>query len=413
MPVLGHAFVGLAIGVSTRPPARAHSEPGDIDAASVLWLPVVVTLAYLPDIVAQLGHLAGWSDSRLLGHSLVFALAMSPAVAAALMWLARVSFARAFVTTLISLVVHDVLDLAQATDRAPWWPLSDRPVGFDLGLIPTDLLGEAAFFGGLLLAFLAIHHGMHRWASRRAVDPPTSSESPTRIIWLSRAFMVAVVLAAVVTHSLRDTREAQLETGRALVERHAYQAGLDALGRAERWPSTTRPGRIDYVRAEAYAGLGDRRHAEIYYLRAYRADRTYFWAVADLALFYASSDEPVAARRRLAAPYLDRLRSEFAGHPSLPEVLARVLGKLAVSRPGWAPVLPPTPDEPDSSRPLTRHGLDIPALPDRDRPARTGSPAARRHSDPGPHSFGRVILIRCVRTGTAPTGLKVMGLTRS
>jgi len=99
MPVLGHAFVGLAIGVSTRPSTRAYAEPPGIDT-SVLWLPAVVALAYLPDIVAQLGHLAGWSDSRLLGHSLVFALAVSPAIAVVLTWLARASFARAFVTAL-------------------------------------------------------------------------------------------------------------------------------------------------------------------------------------------------------------------------------------------------------------------------------------------------------------------------
>ncbi len=42
MPVLGHAFVGLAIGVSTRPSARRHSEPPGIAVTSVL----VVALAY-------------------------------------------------------------------------------------------------------------------------------------------------------------------------------------------------------------------------------------------------------------------------------------------------------------------------------------------------------------------------------
>jgi hypothetical protein len=114
-----------------------------------------------------------------------------------------------------------------------------------------------------------------------------------------------------------------------------YQAALEVLARAEPWPSTTKPGRIDYVRAEAYAGMGDRRRAETYYLRAYRADPTYFWTVADLALFYASSGGPVAERRRLVAPYLNRLRSEFVGHPALPEILARVERKLAAMRLGF------------------------------------------------------------------------------
>ena len=102
MPVLGHAFVGLAIGISTRPSAQRPSETVGMGAASISWLPAVVTLAYLPDIVAQLGLLAGWSDSRLLGHSVIFAVAVSPAIAAVLRRLARVSFARAFVTALLS-----------------------------------------------------------------------------------------------------------------------------------------------------------------------------------------------------------------------------------------------------------------------------------------------------------------------
>src|SRR5262245_19534939 len=125
MPVLGHAFAGLAIGVATKPSTRRGAQPRGIGASSLWWLPAVVTLAYLPDIVGQLGLAAGWSDARLLGHSVMFALAVSPAIAAMLVWMTPASFLRAFVIALVSLLVHDALDLAQATDRAPWWPLSD------------------------------------------------------------------------------------------------------------------------------------------------------------------------------------------------------------------------------------------------------------------------------------------------
>jgi hypothetical protein len=269
---------------------------------------------------------------------------LSPAIAAVLMRLARVSFPRAFVTALLSLLVHDVLDLGQATDRSPWWPLSDRPIGVELGLIPTGLAREAAVFGGLLVAFLGVRHLARRWVGQSAAHSPIPGNGHAPFVWLGRAFIVAVVLAATVTHSLRDAREAQLETARNLVEQRHYQAGLEALTGAEPWPSTTKPGRIDYMRAEAYAGMGDRRRAEVYYLRAYRADRMYFWTVADLALFYASSDAPEAERRRLTAPYLSRLRTEFAGHPALPQALARVEQKLAAPRPGRAPDSPPTPE---------------------------------------------------------------------
>jgi hypothetical protein len=289
----------------------------------------VVTLSYLPDIVAQLGLIAGWNDGRLLGHSVMFAAAVSPGIAGMLMRVARVSFLRAFFTVLVSLLVHDVLDLVQATDRAPWWPLSDRPVGFDLGLIPTDLWRQAAVFGGSLLAFLTLRRGTHRWAGQCAVGLPMAGPSHAQLAWLGRALIAAVILAAVVTHSLRDAREAQLETARTLIQHRAYQAGLEALARAERWPSTTKPGRIDYLRAEAYTGLGDRQAAETYYLRAYRADHTYFWVVAELALFYASSREPVTKRRQSVEPYLSRLRADFAGHPALPGILTRVERNLA------------------------------------------------------------------------------------
>jgi tetratricopeptide (TPR) repeat protein len=205
------------------------------------------------------------------------------------------------------------------------------------------LLHEAAVFGGLLLAFLALRHAAHR-AGQGAVSPRISGEGQVPLVWLGRGFILAVVSAAVVTHLLRDTRDSQLEAGRALVEQRAYQAALEVLARAELWPSTTKPGRVDYVRGEAYAGMADRPRAEAYYLRAYLADPTYFWAVADLALFYASSDEPVAERRRLVAPYLTRLRSEFAGHSALPQVLARVERQLAATRSGGAPDSPATRD---------------------------------------------------------------------
>src|SRR5207245_9870070 len=49
-------------------------------------------------------------------------------------------------------------------------------------------------------------------------DPSMPVKGPARLVWLGPAFIVAVVVGAVVTHSLRDAREAQLEIGRTLVE---------------------------------------------------------------------------------------------------------------------------------------------------------------------------------------------------
>jgi len=91
--------------------------------------------------------------------------------------------ALALVASLVSLLVHDVLDLAQATDRAPWWPLTDRPIGIDLGLIPGNLLGEAAVFGGLLLAFFVLRHATQHWACQGTAILPKSGEGHARWVW--------------------------------------------------------------------------------------------------------------------------------------------------------------------------------------------------------------------------------------
>src|SRR5262245_3436825 len=98
MPVLGHACVGLAIGAFSQP---STSERSRGITSSSMWLPAVVTLAYLPDIIAQLTLMVGWSDGRFLGHSILFAVAISPVLAVILVWLVDVSFLRAFVTVLV------------------------------------------------------------------------------------------------------------------------------------------------------------------------------------------------------------------------------------------------------------------------------------------------------------------------
>ena len=319
MPVLGHAFVGLAFGISTRPPLQGESSG---DATATLWVPAMVTLAYLPDIVTQGALLAGWDEGRLVGHSFIFATIASALIGALLKRIVAISFARAFVCCLASLVIHDILDLAQTTGRAPWWPLSDHAVNLGLGFLPTDLLGEGLLFGMLFLAILGL---------RYAVLPKPPLGHTPHGAWLGRTFFAAIILSAMLTHRSRDERELQLEAGRALIEAGAYRAALDALDGADRWPSTAKAGRIDHLRAEAFAGIGDRRRAETHYLRAYTADPTYFWTVADLAFFYASSNAPGPERHRQAAPYVNRLRTEFSGHPAFSRILTRVERRLATS----------------------------------------------------------------------------------
>jgi tetratricopeptide (TPR) repeat protein len=137
-----------------------------------------------------------------------------------------------------------------------------------------------------------------------------------------------VLALAATTHHLRNTRERELAAAAARLEQGDYAGALSLLDRAERWPSTARPGRIDDLRGQAWEGLGERTRAEASYLRAYRADPGYFWLVVDLAAFYASSDEPRNERRRRVSPLVQRLREEFANEPAMPAAVDRILRKL-------------------------------------------------------------------------------------
>jgi len=141
---------------------------------------------------------------------------------------------------------------------------------------------------------------------------------------------VLIFLSAAATHQLRDLRESQLQRAWTMINQKQSASALGLLDQAEHWPSTAALGRVDYARAEAYSNLGDRAEAEEHYLRSVRADPSYFWAIADLAVFYASSEESLDVRRVRAAPYLSRLTSEFANEKALPQVLAKLERRLTV-----------------------------------------------------------------------------------
>src|SRR4051812_33042225 len=85
MPVIGHAFVGLVTAREFGPP-RADRRGALMNA---LWLPVVMTLAYWPDLVTQVGSLAGWPTANLVGHSVPIGVAVGSAFGMAWARLAR------------------------------------------------------------------------------------------------------------------------------------------------------------------------------------------------------------------------------------------------------------------------------------------------------------------------------------
>ena len=315
MPVIGHALVGLA--------TARHFDPARAGAPGVIWwTPVVIGLAYLPDLIAQAGAMAGWTEAGLAGHSAIVGAALGAIVGAA--W-ARVTGART--STLVgiavgSILAHDALDLMQATDRMPLWPISRRLVSAGPVALPQAPLVECLVFGLLFL----VHATWLRAVDRR--QPPATSSSRPRMQWTSRAIVGGIVVAALATHLMRRSREVQYQTAERLLRLGQYTEALAMAEGADAWPSTARPGRLDVIRGEAYDGLGDKSRAEESFKRAYRRDPTNFWALADLVELYASLNRPADERRRLIEPLARELRRNFPSEPALNDVMARVAERL-------------------------------------------------------------------------------------
>jgi hypothetical protein len=253
----------------------------------------------------------------------LFAAAGSAVISLPLSRIVSVSLRRIFAISLFSILLHDLLDLAQSTDRVPWWPISDKAVGFDLGLLPTDILYEAILFISIFVIFLAYHHFSLRSHTRKEVGSPGTSRRSTQS-WVARLTIAVIILAAGSTHYLRDLRERQLYEAHSLLKQRDYSGILVKATQADHWPSTAKPGRTDYLRALAYEGLEDPQRAEHYYLLSYRADPNYFWCVIDLARFTPRKPAGGAAWLLHWLPGCER----FADRKELPVHLAGIERKL-------------------------------------------------------------------------------------
>ena len=288
------------------------------------WVPTFVLAAYLPDLPGVLAPTQWVATARVLGHSLLFAAIVGPLVALLLAGLG-LRFRPALVWSLASILAHDALDLAQTTDRQPWWPFSDRRAGLGWELVPRATWVEAAVYAAAAgLVMLGLH-----WVRgpAAALRRPTGRQ-PLAAWGLTATLMVAAYL----TQAARADRERAYAGAEDALRRSDFTRCLGLLGEAERWPATWSPGRIDYLRGEAYAGLRQPARAEEAYLRSYRAEPGYFWLVADLAAFYAGTDRSLEERRRLVEPLLARLKDEFRDEPGLPEALWRIERRLAGRR---------------------------------------------------------------------------------
>lgn len=325
MPVLGHAFVGVA--------TAAYVRPRTCGLRAALWTPLLVGLAYLPDLVSQIGDLMGTGRWRVATHSVLFAFITAILLARPIAAAARLPRLAALALVLFSVLVHQAMDLLQGTDDRPFWPFSSWRADFAGWLPATGLKSEIVWIGGLCAILVAVRWLISRWRGehRRQVQDDSLLTAPTGrqanvVGWLVTA--VFLVLATW-THYLRDIHERQVAAAEALIHAHRPAEALPLLDRAAYWPHVKSPAALDYVRGEAYDAMGDRPRAEQYYLAALRDGAEDIWALADLAVLYATSPEPLEQRRRQVEPLVARLRVHHADHSALPRILARIERKLA------------------------------------------------------------------------------------
>ncbi len=326
MPVVGHAFVGLATAVQFEPTSRRDGRP--LSALTVAcWAPAVMAVAYAPDVITQVGSSLGWTRAGVFGHSVMVALAGGALIGTFWSRATKIASTRLVALSIGSILGHDVLDLLQSTDRAPFWPWSTRIITAGRPWLPSSLTADALFFALLFAAFVVWRVATGRTLGSLGATPP---QVPRALLWAVRAGAVALVIAALTAHAVRERLEHRLDAAEHLIDRGQYAAALAMADRVDGgWLAAIKPGRVDIVRAEAYEALGDDARAEALYRRAYAEDPTNFWAAVDIAEYYANSARPADERRRLAEPYLSALRSRFVSYRELPAILDRIDRRLA------------------------------------------------------------------------------------
>lgn len=317
MPVIGHAFVGIVTAHAFEPGGRRNRQVLP-PLARALWMPALVGLAYLPDVITQLGFWMGYPSARLAGHSVPLGLLAGLLIGIGAARLVGGSPRLLSALAAGTILLHDVFDLVQDFDRAPFWPISARVLGSGGVDLPNRLLSELLIFGVPCALYEA-----WRFHRRRRGSPVGERRPASTLVWVGRGLVIALLLSAVAVQLTRGDRRRQMSLAQRLLDSGRYAEALAAANAADRWPLTTSPGRLDLVRAEAYEGLGDHARAETFYLRAYRTDPENFWAVADLAEYYANHGT-AAERRERSAPYVEELQRRFPGNRALRAALDRV-----------------------------------------------------------------------------------------
>jgi hypothetical protein len=331
MPIIGHTLAGIAIAQQFETVGSGTS-PARGPLARALWMPLIVVISYLPDVVTQVAVAwIGHERAQAIGHSIPFGLPIGALIGVA--WAAVVGgpARRLAVVAAGAIVLHDAMDLLQDPERMPFWPLSAREMGVDWFAEPNRIWGEVLAFGVPFVLFQV-------WRAMGARTRPAAARPRVhqRWVWAGRGLVLGVLIAALTVLSLREFREWQMDQAIALRRAGKFDEALALVELAERWPSSS--GRGDITRGEAYAGLGDRARAEAAFLRAYERNPDDFWSVAVLATHYAGNGTREERRQR-SAPLVEVLRREFPDEAALERVLEGIENNIMQaaeerSRPG-------------------------------------------------------------------------------
>lgn len=324
MPVVGHIFTGIATGLlqEARPPHTPSTATG-------FMVPLAVTLSCLPDIISQVLLAVGYRDGHHLGHTVWLAIFLASTSGVVLH---KFGFPTRTATAIpaVALTSHIVFDALQSDTLLPWWPFSMRPV-FPDPLLPTGWQGEAIVLAISLFGWLAFT--ICRPAQAREAMTATFLPADRQRRILSTAFVMGVVVTALTTFILRERCEQDLESARRMIEAGSISEGFSLLASADRWPTTAKPGRINYFRGVGHLKHGEREMAEFFFLKAFRDDPRYLWVVIDLAILYAEDRQrSLEARRTIAAPFLLSLALDFPGHREAKQALDKAEKLLELRR---------------------------------------------------------------------------------
>lgn len=326
MPLLGHAFTGMATALIVAPQDQKKKVSSQSLLAPFLTTSLIV-LSYLPDIVSQCGLFFNWYGARQLGHSILFALFISPAAGFILNRQTSFTKKQCILLGLSTILLHDLLDILQSTDRQPFWPFSTTNFGSTLTVIPTNPTKEGLLFGlfyGIVLAWY-LHRGQKK--SSNGNEYSHLGPIPTQKLG-EKILIILIILIALTTYHLRTQRIHTFRQAISMFHQQQYSTSLILLNKADRWPGIAKPGRPAYFKGVIYMKQHHSTLAEKYLLLSYHRNKNFFWCIGDLALLYATSNKPRSQRMALARPYIQRMRKDFSCHPDFRQYIQKIQNAL-------------------------------------------------------------------------------------